>query len=129
MSGDEAWFNKEQRELKRKRLLLKGPRQGTWQIARGPMGKSRQPMEGRRRERHMASLEPIRAHTLMVCFGVPGLSPHWSFEIQNSRILIHFLGVLFKVLIKGRPWEVKETVYHLGLLEECTFTFHSVVGY
>lgn len=58
MSGDEAWFNKEQRELKRKRLLLKGPRQGTWQIERGPVGKSRQPMEGRRRERHMASLEP-----------------------------------------------------------------------
>lgn len=58
MSGDEAWFNKEQRELKRKRLLLKGPRQGTWQIARGPVGKSRQPMEGRQRERHMASLEP-----------------------------------------------------------------------
>lgn len=66
-------------------------------------------------------------------FGVPGLISHWSFEIQNSRILISFLGVLFKVLIKERPWEVEETVYHLGLLDEsyqgCTFTCDSVVSY
>lgn len=69
----------------------------------------------------------------MVCFVVPGLSPHWSFDIQKSMILISFLGVLFKVLIKGRPREVEETVYHLGLLEEsyqeCTFTCDSVVSY
>lgn len=54
----------------------------------------------------------------MEYFGVPGLISHWSFEIQKSRILISFLGVLFKVLIKERPWEVEETVYHLGLLDE-----------
>lgn len=49
----------------------------------------------------------------MVRFRVPGLNPHWSFEIQKSRVLISFLGVLSKVLIRGRPWEVEETVYHL----------------
>lgn len=42
MSDDEAWFDKEQRELKQRSLLLTGPGGGTWQAARGPMGKSGQ---------------------------------------------------------------------------------------
>lgn len=49
----------------------------------------------------------------MAYFGVPELNLHWSFEIQKSRVLVSFLGVLSKVLIRGRTWEVEETVYHL----------------
>lgn len=65
MSGDEAWFNKEQRELKRRRLLLEGPGQGTQQIAKGPMGKSRWAHGGqteRERENESGAHAFIRAH-------------------------------------------------------------------
>lgn len=65
MLGDEAWFNKEQRELKRRRLLLKGPGQDTQQIARGPMGKSRRAHGGqtqRERENESGAHAFIRAH-------------------------------------------------------------------
>lgn len=63
MSGDEAWFNKEQRELKQKRLLLKVLDEVHGRLQGAPMGKSSQPTEGKQRKRmdlgHMALLELI----------------------------------------------------------------------
>ena len=63
----------------------------------------------------------------MAYFGVSGLNPHWSFEIQKSRVLVSFLGVLSKVLIRGRTWEVEETVYHLDFWRHHIRNVHLLV--
>ena len=55
------------------------------------------------------------------------LRPDRSIQTKKRRILVRSMGVLSKahtVLGGGRPWEVRETVYHKGCWESRIRNLH-----